>query len=178
MVCKNFLMGCNDPEHRERFLAWLHDRVVRSDHGISELSAELEAALVSGNPKDLSVSIWREWYDYMNPGWKEETKAKGGFQLPFSSEPQHKEKFLDWLKNKIRTLDYIIDDNPYGIQDALRSGSPEDLEIGLRLCWEDWFYDRDASDYQSPKMQQRTGPRGGNYTEATTKDGRPYRRYF
>ena len=25
---------------------------------------------------------------------------------------------------------------------------------------------------------QRTGPRGGRYTEARTKEGRPYRRYF
>ena len=24
----------------------------------------------------------------------------------------------------------------------------------------------------------QTGPRGGRFTEATTKDGRPYRRYF
>jgi hypothetical protein len=26
--------------------------------------------------------------------------------------------------------------------------------------------------------QPKTGPRGGRYTEAVTKDGRPYRRYF
>lgn len=26
--------------------------------------------------------------------------------------------------------------------------------------------------------EQRDGPRGGRYTEAQTKDGRPYRRYF
>ena len=25
---------------------------------------------------------------------------------------------------------------------------------------------------------QKEGPRGGKYTEARTKDGRPYRRYF
>ncbi len=28
------------------------------------------------------------------------------------------------------------------------------------------------------KPQKKRGPRGGRYTEARTKDGRPYRRYF
>ena len=27
-------------------------------------------------------------------------------------------------------------------------------------------------------VQEKEGPRGGRYTEARTKDGRPYRRYF
>lgn len=29
-----------------------------------------------------------------------------------------------------------------------------------------------------PTPQMRTGPRGGRYTEAKTREGRPYRRYF
>ncbi|MEY4800942.1 MAG: hypothetical protein RLZZ274_1400 [Cyanobacteriota bacterium] len=31
---------------------------------------------------------------------------------------------------------------------------------------------------EDPRPEIKEGPRGGRYTEDTTKDGRPYRRYF
>ena len=40
-----------------------------------------------------------------------------------------------------------------------------------------WKEDPDSKLPEAPP-QPKTGPRGGRYTEAKTKDGRPYRRYY
>ena len=78
-------MGCNDPAHREEFLAWLTDRVEKAGESVVDPPWKFKAALASGNPKDLKADVWREWYDHMNPGWEDAAKAAGGFEEPPSS---------------------------------------------------------------------------------------------
>ena len=36
----------------------------------------------------------------------------------------------------------------------------------------------EPSSAKGPRPEIKDGPRGGRYTDDTTKDGRPYRRYF
>ena len=120
-------MGCNDPAHREEFLAWLTDRVEKAGESVVDPPWKFKAALASGNPKDLKADVWREWYDHMNPGWEDAAKAAGGFEEP--------PKF-NWQGQPDRPVNW---------------GEPG---------------------------QAHQGSRGGRYTKARTKDGRPYRRYF
>ena len=75
-------MGCNDPRHKEEFLAWLKERIEKAGQSVGEPPSDLKKALKSGNPKDLKAEVWREWYDHMNQGWKEAAKAAGGFEEP------------------------------------------------------------------------------------------------
>ena len=177
-------MGCNDPEHKEHFLSWIKERIEKAEQSTEDPPSELKSAYFSGNPKELGPEVWREWYDHMNPDWKEAAESVGGFAVPFSSEPQHREKFLVWLKARVELLDYEPETAPDGMKEALISGNPEDLQPEVRFSWEDHFYGRDKPDrpvdYGDPttQMQAHRGPRGGRYTEARTKEGRPYRRYF
>ncbi len=57
---------------------------------------------------------------------------------------------------------------PVGL-DAYTPGTPEYLARVQKEA------DAVKAKYQK---QPKTGPRGGRYTEAKTKDGTPYRRYF
>ena len=71
-------MGCNDPRHKEEFLAWMTDRIEKAGESAMDPPWEFKAALTSGNPKDLRTEVWREWYDHMNQDWEEAAKAAGG----------------------------------------------------------------------------------------------------
>ena len=174
-------MGCNDPRHKEEFLAWLTERIEKAGESVVDPPREFKAALTSGKPKDLRPEVWREWYDHMNPGWEEAAKAAGGLPVPFSSESQHREKFLKWVKAKIEFHGFKPEAAPYGLKEALISGRTEDLNPEMLVIWEDHLYGRDQPNRPvnwGDPGQAHQGPRGGRYTEARTKDGRPYRRYF
>lgn len=92
-------MGCNDPRHREEFLAWLKERIEKAGESVVDPPWKFKAALASGNPKDLKAEVWREWYDHMNQGWKEAAKAAGGFweeeapKFDYGESPNHP---VDW----------------------------------------------------------------------------------
>ena len=92
-------MGCNDPRHKEEFLAWLTDLVEKAGESVVDPPWEFKAALASGNPKDLKPEAWREWYDHMNPGWEAAAKAAGGFReeetpkFNYGESPDHP---VDW----------------------------------------------------------------------------------
>jgi hypothetical protein len=54
-----------------------------------------------------------------------------------------------------------------------------DVDAGSDLAYDHSAHVRGLWENPEPaEPQQRIGPRGGKYTEAKTKDGRPYRRYF
>ena len=169
-------MGCNDPQHKEQFLTWLKARIEEGGDSIKKPPSELLAAYRSGNPKDLDASMWREWYDHFNPGWKEEAVAVGGFTTPLSSHPENRVRFLAWLATKVKDWGYEMHTAPYGMREAFESGSPEKLDASVFHMWEDEFYGRTTDAQLEPGVKH--GPRGGRYTEDVTREGRPYRRYF
>ena len=89
------------------------------------------------------------------------------------------------MKSKVASFNYKPETAPNGIKEALISGSPEDLEPGMRFLWEEHFRGWDDQKYRQVKpvnpldpAQEHVGPRGGRYTKGKTKEGRPYRRYF
>jgi len=67
-------------ERREEFLPWLQARIESVCYTVQTAPDYLSKAYRSGNPKDLNALVWQEWYDFNNPGWREEAWAKGGLR--------------------------------------------------------------------------------------------------
>ena len=73
-------MGCNDPAHKEEFLAWLKERIEKCGFTVDDAPDYMKDAYVSGKPKDLNRLVWTEWFDYMNTDWRARAYAKGGMR--------------------------------------------------------------------------------------------------
>ena len=73
-------MGCNDPAHREEFLAWLKERIEKCGFTVDDAPDYMKGAYLSGNPKDLNQLVWTEWFDYMNVDWQARAYTKGGMR--------------------------------------------------------------------------------------------------
>jgi len=73
-------MGCNEPVHREEFLAWLKERIEACGHTVNDAPDYMRDAYLSGNPKDLIQLVWTEWFDYMNADWQARAYAEGGMR--------------------------------------------------------------------------------------------------
>ena len=83
---------------------------------------------------------------------------------------QQKEELRDWISQISLTHE-----NPDQLKTALKSGDPKDLTYEDRRKWE---YQESKSYPSAGGPSTKIGKRGGRYTDGTTKDGRPYRRYF
>ena len=98
----------------------------------------------------------------------EKFRLPGGKGLPVVPD------FREWLKNKCYEKYQSI---PEPFEKAMKTGNPKDLPL---LGWsrKSWEY-QEASDREpGGPPSTKIGKRGGRYTDGTTKDGRPYRRYF
>ena len=95
------------------------------------------------------------------------------FRLPGGRGLPEVPDFREWLKNKCYEKYQSI---PEPFEKAMKTGNPNDLPL---LGWsrKSWEY-QEASDRKPGGPSTKIGKRGGRYTDGTTKDGRPYRRYF
>ena len=96
------------------------------------------------------------------------------FRLPGGQGSAGVPDFREWLKDKCYEKYQSI---PEPFEKAMKSGDPKDLPL---LGWSRrlWEY-QESKRYPSPGgPSTKIGKRGGRYTDGTTKDGRPYRRYF
>ena len=57
-------MPCNDPKHKDEFLAWLRARIERNGFTVEDVPDYMGLAYRSGNSKDLNPVIWREWFNH------------------------------------------------------------------------------------------------------------------
>ena len=83
---------------------------------------------------------------------------------------QQKEELRDWISQISLTHE-----NPDQLKTALKSGDPKDLTYEDRRKWE---YQESISYPSAGGPSTKIGKRGGRYTDGTTREGRPYRRYF
>ena len=52
------------------------------------------------------------------------------------NDPENKEAFLSWLKNRIESNGFTIENAPEYMGKANKSGNPQDLN---RLIWMEWY---------------------------------------
>jgi hypothetical protein len=70
-------MGINGPEVRDAFLTWLKSRIESVGYTVESAPSYLKDAYLSGNPKDLNLLVWQEWFEFNDPDWRGRAYAKG-----------------------------------------------------------------------------------------------------
>ena len=68
------------------------------------------------------------------------------------NDPEHKETFQAWLKDRIESVGYTVDSAPSYLRDAYLSGNPKDLNA---LVWSEW------ADHMDPDWRQKAYEKGG-----------------
>ena len=107
-------------------------------------------------------------------------------ERPSYDEPD-RDVFREWLRKEIEEVRGLVFEQALehmpGIGKAFETGNPQDLDAVLWAAW--YKHESDSVNPAAPYTgspaappQKKVGPRGGRYTDARTKDGRPYRRYF
>tara|TARA_S200000501_G_scaffold148016_1_gene139662 strand:+ start:68 stop:577 length:510 start_codon:yes stop_codon:yes gene_type:complete len=114
---------------------------------------------------------------------------------------ENREEFIPWLNKKIESQGFILKNAPTYLKKAYKSNNPNklpppvyeewsnyiDQKINLndKKVFEEYLENKPTKksegfdiDAQFNVKEIKYGERGGKYTEDTTKDGRPYRRYF
>ena len=79
--------------------------------------------------------------------------------------------FLEWLKNRIESTGYSVEDAPDCIKRALLSGDPAELAWNNSSdpsVWNDWANSRECIAHRRELMHRKSngcyhGPRGGLY---------------
>ena len=118
--------------------------------------------------------------------------------------PEEKEQLLEWARrqDKQRALGSSKIDNCFYIPAGMTpddacslqiqeegarikaSSASRDAELERLRAESEQLYTRTIKEARVPSISSdsapitRRGPRGGRFTDSTTRDGRPYRRYF
>ncbi len=103
--------GCCHPDHKEIFLEWLKNKIFSNwIYGLEQnIRKDTEKALISMDPKDLPLPIWRKWYNYIK------------FNETEKILPREKQDIYNYRKD---------------CEKALQSGNPKDLPYSI---WREWY---------------------------------------
>ena len=124
---------------------------------------------VSKNQKKLKADeVWNRWVEEEKEAKKMAIEERTKNRLKVN-DPENKEAFLSWLKNRIESNGFTIENAPEYMGKAYKSGNPKDLN---QLIWQEWY------EFNNPNDVADSLSRGARYIERVSKNGNRYRQYY
>ena len=113
--------------------------------------------------------VWNRWVEEEKVAKKMALEERTKNRLKVN-DPENKEAFLSWLKNRIESNGFTIENVPEYMGKAYKSGNPKDLN---QLIWREWYEFNNPND-----VAYYLSRAGGRYIERVSKYGNRYRQYY